>query len=76
MILGKDKEKVAGLIARAAYLKTQHGALALAIKREAVAAKQYLETHGKSQARKLESMILFCQNLITICERSEKEVAK
>lgn len=74
MIIGKDKDKVAELVAKCEAYKRSHDALMIAVKKEAVDAKAYLETHGKSQKRKLDSMILFCGNLITICERSGKAV--
>ena len=75
MILGKDKDKVAELIAENQKFILCHDALAVAVIREAASAKKYLETDGQSQKRKLDSMILFCGNLITLCQRSEKAVA-
>jgi len=76
MIIGQDKEKVAGLVAENQALRVSHDALAAAIINEAASAREYLNQHGKSQKRKLDSMILFCGNLITICERSTKAVKR
>ena len=74
MITGKDKEKVAELVAINKQLTEHHEDFLQRVQKESLEAKLYLEQTGKSQRRKIDTMILFFESFLKLCDASKKVV--